>query len=148
MPMRKRGISPVIATVLLIVLVIIIALIIFLWARGLVKEKITKFGTAIELVCQQTSLSAQYSGGKVIITNEGDVPVYGVAVKKQKRGKTETKEELVSLGPGESKKITITEVGGYENLLIVPILLGKSEKGSNKKYTCPDSTGVRVELQQ
>jgi len=40
---KKKGVSPVIATVLLIAMVVVIALIIFLWFRGLTKEAITKF---------------------------------------------------------------------------------------------------------
>ena len=40
---RKKGLSPVIATVLLIGIVIALALIIFLWFRGTMKPAITKF---------------------------------------------------------------------------------------------------------
>ena len=43
--MKKRGLSPVVATVLLIAIVIIIGLIVFLWFRGMTEETITKFGT-------------------------------------------------------------------------------------------------------
>ena len=39
---EKKGVSPIISTVLLIVIVIILAIIILLWSRGFVKEIITK----------------------------------------------------------------------------------------------------------
>ena len=39
--MNKKGVSPVIATVLLIAIVIVIGLIIFLWFRSLTKDALT-----------------------------------------------------------------------------------------------------------
>jgi len=45
---HKKGLSPVIATMLLIAIVVVIGLIIFLWFRGMTEEAITKFdGTNI-----------------------------------------------------------------------------------------------------
>ena len=44
---KKRGLSPVIASVLLILLVLVLASIIFLWARGFIGEQIEKFGEPI-----------------------------------------------------------------------------------------------------
>ena len=50
MVMKKRGVSPVIATILLIGIVIVIALIVFLWLRGMQQEAITKFeGMNVEI---------------------------------------------------------------------------------------------------
>ena len=45
----KRGLSPVIASVLLIALVLVLASIIFMWARGFISEQIEKFGNPVEL---------------------------------------------------------------------------------------------------
>ena len=39
----KKGLSPIIATVLLIVITLIIAMIIFLWAKNFIGEKTKKF---------------------------------------------------------------------------------------------------------
>lgn len=41
---NKRGLSPIIATVLLIFLVLILASIVFLWARGFFSEQLEKGG--------------------------------------------------------------------------------------------------------
>ena len=58
---KKRGVSPVIATVLLISMVVIIGIIIFLWFRGMVGETVTKFGKNIELACEDVVFDASYS---------------------------------------------------------------------------------------
>jgi len=79
---KKKGVSPVIATVLLIAMVVVIALIIFLWFRGLTKEAITKFdGQNIELVCMDVSFEASYSSGVLYIANLGNVPIFGMKMK-------------------------------------------------------------------
>ena len=62
---KKRGISPVIATTLLIALVIIIFVIVFMWFRSTLKPAILKFGENIELACEKVSFSADYSNGKL-----------------------------------------------------------------------------------
>ena len=76
--MRKnRGLSPVIATVLLIAIVIIIGLILFLWFRGITKESVTKFGGEnIELVCDRVQFDADYNAGIFYFSNTGNVPIY------------------------------------------------------------------------
>ncbi|MAG78897.1 hypothetical protein CMI40_00795, partial [Candidatus Pacearchaeota archaeon] len=43
MRINKKGVSPVIATVLLVAIVVIIGLIIFQWFRGMTQESIIKF---------------------------------------------------------------------------------------------------------
>ena len=62
---NRRGLSPVVATVLLIMIVIIIAIIIFLWFRSLAKEAVTKdlgFGEEnIELVCDDVVMDVRYN---------------------------------------------------------------------------------------
>ena len=39
---NKKGVSPVVSTVLLIMIVIILAIIILIWSQGFIKEAITK----------------------------------------------------------------------------------------------------------
>ena len=51
----SRGLSPTMATVLLIGLVILIALIVFLWLRGLSQEAVIKFDKNAELVCDEVN---------------------------------------------------------------------------------------------
>ncbi|OIO43847.1 hypothetical protein AUJ64_01615 [Candidatus Pacearchaeota archaeon CG1_02_39_14] len=147
---EKKGLSPVVATVLLVSVVIVLALIIFLWARGFLSERVQKFDSAIELSCDNVDFVAGVTPDRenLDLKNNGNVPIYGVIVKEIGRGSVEVKEVFGStLNVGESREIDIREldIGSAERLLVVPILLGKS--GSERvSYTCDDSFGYPVEL--
>ena len=151
--MERKGVSPVIATVLLIAIVIVLAVIIFLWARGFVSEKVQKFDQAIELSCDKTSFDAgvyKDGSGKYFldITNQGDIPLYGVVVKRLGKGTVDvTKVFGKTIDVGESAEptqLTMNLEDGDE-LIIVPILLGSS--GDKKvSYTCGDEFGVGVQV--
>src|SRR3989344_838916 len=79
---KKEGVSPVIATVLLVTMVVVIALIIFLWFRGINKEAITKFdGTNVEIICSDVRFDASYSSGVLYVINNGNVPMYSMKMK-------------------------------------------------------------------
>jgi len=100
---NKRGLSPVIATMLLIAIVLVLAIIIFLWARSFVGEKVQKdLGNGpepIETACEKVRFSADVSSGirsdendpsrvtapglTVHVQNDGNVAIYKVQVKKK-----------------------------------------------------------------
>jgi flagellin-like protein len=137
-----RGLSPVIATVLLIVIVIAIALIVFIWIRGMIGDSVTKFnGRNIELVCDEVSFQASYSDGTLYISNPGNVPIFGMSVKVVGDGTHITEDLRVksSLWP----EAGLNQGGTFEDALIFngeeitlyPILLGDSDQG-RKTYVC------------
>jgi len=144
---RKRGISPVIATVLLIAIVVILAVIIFLWARGFVAEKAQKFGRAVELSCAEVnfesgvffdSVAGQYY---LDIVNRGDIPLYGFEVKELSTGSVIVKETAIAtVTIGKSISIPIGDVASGTDLLIVPVILGETDAGK-VAHTCPDNLG-------
>lgn len=149
--MKKRGLSPVVATALLIAIVVVLALIIFLWARGFLSERVQKFGSAIEQACDKVDFQAGYfddnGDDKIDIVNRGDVPLYGVVVKEAGKGSVNVKENFgATLNIGESKIVDIDELSSNtQSLLVVPILLGKA--GSERvSYTCDDSFGYPINL--
>lgn len=150
--LEKKGVSPVIATVLLIALVIIIAVIIFLWFRGMTKEAITKYGgTNVELVCDEVSFDADYDGTnkKIYISNTGNIPIYDMKVKIYRERSYETKS--IANWP----ETGINQGGGFEGgfdageankIVLIPVLLGESERGK-RAHTCEeDFHGVEVEV--
>ncbi len=149
--MKKRGVSPIIATILLIALVLVIALIVFQWMRGFTKEAITKFeGANIELVCEDVNFDASYSDGTLTLSNLGNVPIYGFNVKTEYSGGHETNDlettnpdwdglsqggifsEYVSI-PSETTKITL-----------IPILLGVNKDGEQKTQACDERQGNEI----
>jgi FlaG/FlaF family flagellin (archaellin) len=152
--MSKKGVSPVVATVLLISIVLVIGLIIFLWARGFVAEEGTKFGKNVKLVCEEISFKASYSGGNLNIINEGNVPIFRVKVKILQGAGYSTKDITdlssswpdVGLNQGESFSGSIgSEVSGAEKIKIIPVLLAETNKGE-RVYTCDEQFGYEFEL--
>lgn len=158
MKKRLKGLSPVIATVLLITMVVVIALIVFFWIKGMTQEAITKFGDQnIQLVCGQVSFDASYTGSTLYITNPGNVPIFGMNVKVIGEGSHETLDlreqsnwpEIglnqggVFSDEGFSEKITV--FNGNE-IVLIPVLLGESESG-RKTYVCDEGQyGKYIEL--
>jgi flagellin-like protein len=141
---RKKGVSPVIATVLLVALVVVIALIIFLFMRGIGEEAITKFGSEnIKLACQKVDFEASYSDGALAISNLGEVPIFDMKVKLEKGGNYETKKikdissnwSSSGLIQGGVALITL-DTAGVEKITITPILVGKTKGGAKKSYAC------------
>ncbi len=86
--MKRRGVSPVIATVLLVLIAIIIAGIVYVWAKNFVGEKTLKFNQAIELSCPDIKFQAEAfaSQNEVNIVNQGNVPLYGMEISKKGLG--------------------------------------------------------------
>jgi flagellin-like protein len=137
--MRDKGVSPVIATVLLIAMVVVIGMIIFLWFQGMTQESITKFeGTNIELVCDDVSYDASYSGGELSIVNNGNVPIYRMKMKVVDGGSYDTTdlEGFDGLSQGGSFSGGIS-VGSATNIILIPVLLGNSESGK-RTYVCEE----------
>lgn len=149
---EKTALSPVIATVLLISIVVVIGTIIFLWARGFVKEEGTKFGKNIKFSCEDVEFEATYDSPQMSIVNSGNVPVYRVKLKMSSEGGFETKELTDSnqwpefgIKQGETYSGSVTLLGNPDKVLVIPILIGNSGSGQ-KIYTCEDKYGYEIQL--
>lgn len=144
--MKKKGVSPVIASVLLIGMVVALALIIFIWMRGFTQEVITKFdGQNVELSCENIQLDASYSSGELSISNRGNVPVFNAKLKVSSVSGTVTKNLRDSsedwprygLNPGDAFLGNIEGLSG-DKIILIPLLLGNSENGK-KLFSCEES---------
>ena len=149
----ERGLSPVIATVLLVAMVVVIALIIFLWFRGLTEEAVTKFGgTNIKLVCRDVQFDVSYLGGVLSLSNIGNVPIFGIKAKISSQGSYETKD-LRDLGDnwlevglpqgGVFTEDLSGEFSGVDDVVLIPVLRGKAERGE-KAYVCDEQYGKEI----
>jgi flagellin-like protein len=139
---ERRGVSPIIATVLLIGMVVALALIVFVWMRSFTQETITKFdGENIELACEDVQFQATYStNGYISVSNIGNVPIYDMRVTTSDAGgyesekMSETGDDWPSTGlnPGDA-----SEVGTFfgNEVSVIPILLGNSENGK-RTFAC------------
>jgi FlaG/FlaF family flagellin (archaellin) len=150
MKKRFKGLSPVIATVLLITIVIIIALIVFLWIRGMTEEAITKFGNQnIQLVCGQVVFEASYNqNAGLAIRNPGTVPIFGMNVKVVAEGSHQTLDlrdnpnwPTIGLNTGGAFSDPAFSQEGLllnaNEIVLVPVLIGESESG-RKTYACDE----------
>jgi flagellin-like protein len=131
----KKAISPVITTVLMIVLVVILASIIFIWAKGFIKEQISKTvgeeSRPIDEACSAVNLEASVSAEGVAISNTGNIPVKKIGVRIS--GKITPMD--ANLAPGSSIDLALSSTSG--EVILIPILLGKGTKDAIKEYYCP-----------
>jgi flagellin-like protein len=150
---RKRGISPVIATVLLIAMIVVIGLIVFVWFQNIIQEEGTKFGKNVNLVCGDVSFDTDYDSysGTLSISNNGNVPIFGMKIKISGEGSHTTKDlkEISSSWPdlglnqGGTFSEKISETSSAEEIKIIPVLMGISE-GKNKIFICEEQYGQDI----
>jgi len=154
MKKMKRGLSPVIATILLVGLVIMIGVIIFFWFKNMQREAITKFGeTNIELVCDEVRFDASYSSDpsdQIYLSNKGNVPISSFKVKKSREGSYETEdiEDITDWEVGLNEGRTFSSgivIGNYDEITLIPVLLGNSKNGY-RSFVCGDRYGHPIEI--
>jgi flagellin-like protein len=157
---KKKSLSPIIATVLLIGIVVAIGLIVFAWMRGFVKEEGTKFGENVRLVCQDPALqfkaSYNFSNGNLKIINSGNIPIFQVDIKVymsngyQTKGITDFPSNnwpSTGLKSGEPFYGNIGTFSGVTKIVIIPILISTTSSGKNEIYTCDETYGYQISLQ-
>jgi len=143
---NKRGLSPMVSTVLLIVIIVIIAIIILIWGRGFIKEKLLKFTKPIENVCSDVSVKPFVNKDDSYgFTNNGNVAIYQIDLKKLERGKSTITRIPESVIPGASIILGDDYLSGnVEEIKIIPVLLGKTSSGKTKEYTCPEINAMAI----
>ena len=143
---RKRGLSPVIATVLLVGLVVVSGLIIFVWFRGLTQEAVTKFDRNIQLVCKDVKFDASYDGTELDLVNRASTPIYGFSVKKIfADGEYETvdirnEDDWPDNGLLGSAAITLgIDLGSATDVTLTPVLAGTTQNGEQTSFACDEN---------
>ena len=160
--MFKKGVSPVVATVLLIVIVIVLATIIFIWARGFLSESATKGDRVVESSCEDINFEVQIAssasqcnngnGWAIDINNIGNIPIYGIKVLKYDDS-TGSIDDLAladetfvggTVTVGRSSYVCMAgTLSTGDKFRIIPKLL--AEKESRKiAYTCPEKDGQTI----
>jgi flagellin-like protein len=145
---KKKGLSPVVASALLIMLVLLLALIIFLWARGFISERIEKFGRPIGELCKSVDFRANLirdSGGDdtLEIVNRGNVNINSIEIRVSKGGNSEVQEYdfLINSGKSLSKNVHLRmkDKTYPTKIEILPVLVGNVKGGTvNKPFVCID----------
>jgi len=160
---EKKGLSPVIATVLLIAMVIVIGIIVFIWMKGSIQEVIYKFGDQnIELACDSVAFEAEYYSdvNSIYVINNGDVPIKDFKVQAVDKGNKYTfnlgEKSLLSGGlftgitSGQGEEVGIggedDDLSTSDKLIIIPILEGRTSQGESKNYVCDERYGMEVTI--
>ena len=143
---KRKAISPVVATVLLIAMAIVIGVIVILWTRGLISESIIKFGKNVELVCGEVQFEASYTEPVLYISNIGTVPIHDFKIKIFEDGSHSSEDLDLILGQGQTNSIPLDLSADVEKIILIPVLLGSSDEGE-KIFVCDDQYGLEISLQ-
>jgi flagellin-like protein len=141
----RKGLSPVIASILLILLVVVLAAMIFLWARGFISEQIEKFGQPVDTLCASTEFDVEIynddSSYVMEVVNRGNVGLFQLDIKKVKGGDSEYGKFKFSVDAGDSKShevnLDMEDGSKPDEVIIYPALVGTVVgKSTNKVFTC------------
>ncbi len=142
---KKKAVTPVIATVLLIAITIVLFIIIFMFGRGFIGEALQKQGSPIEQKCNEIKLESSYSNGRLEILNSGNIPIYGFDVyaeagrqnRKTVNFKADLEENKNILKIGRMGTFTLSLDFNPNTMRIYPIILAeKDDSGTPTEYTC------------
>jgi len=142
--MKKRGLSPVVATVGLIAITIALFIILFLWSRSFMKEKVLKFDSPVEDMCEDVSWNVNLnSNGEISISNRGNVNIWKIMVVEYPPGRKivnfyyASNIPDTSLSGGSAANFSITLNPSTKKVEVYPVLLGKGEKSKKVyEYVC------------
>lgn len=147
---KKKAVSPIIATVLLIMIVIVLAIIILLWATGFVKEAITKDVAGVtkkaDQFCSEISIETSIGTNSITIKNNGNIPIYAFNAKLSNvNGETLTQRVDGPLNAGNSINLVLSQdYSSYEEVKLIPILLGKTKSGATQEVECSSRDAIVV----
>ncbi len=132
---NKKGLSPIVATVLLVSIAVVLAGIIFFWAYSFIGESVTKNGQAVDQVCKDVTFEAGPSSEGISIKNTGDIPIWGVQVLKKGSGDLTEVQDFSDTGikSGETAEVSLGDDSG--EFIVSPVLMGETET-ERKKYIC------------
>lgn len=155
---EKKGLSPVVATVLLIVLALVLVVIIFAWARTWIGEKIEKdLGAGPEVIesfCKDVEFIAEANKGTgtIDVNNIGNIPLYGVEISKRESSSVKSMGGVrfsdgagLPRGSGDSVEFDLSGVVSGDELIVTPVLLGETDE-YKKTFVCAEEYGVSAEV--
>lgn len=151
----KRGIAPIVATVLLISLTVILAGIIFIWAKNFFPEQIQKLGEPAENYCNQVQFDAEYDApkGEISVINRGNVPLYGVSLSKKSIASGSVEkidnyyDNIYVVGVGETNSYAVSGISAGDEVIVTPVILGEKSTGERKGFECSDSSAISVSIE-
>lgn len=142
----KKGLSPVVASVLLVALTIVIAGIIFIWAKGFIDANISKGGEKIENLCNAVDYDVARieNTDEIEVINRGNINIYHLDIKMyDSDGNSEVGKFKFNIDAGSSKTgeiyLYMKDGSRPEKITVYPALIGTVEgKPVNRIFTCTE----------
>jgi len=132
----KRGLSPVIASVLMILMVVVLASMVFLWAQAFFENQTENSELSAREVCSYVSFNVILDDGNILeIVNRGNINISAFEVKMYSDGNSEIVEIDVGVPAGKSirQEVDLGDINFFDEIEIFPVLNGES---SEKQFTC------------
>lgn len=130
----KKGVSPLIATVLLIGFIVALVAVVMLWGKGFVMERAQKEGSLAkkQLACTNVKIDVKQRGSDMFLINKGIEPIDGLIIR---RG-----NNIVQCKPGSKKcdfdklkqleEFEIQNIVGNGDIDIIPALIPEGGVGA------------------
>jgi len=139
---KKKGISPLIATVLLIGFVVALVMLVMLWGKNYIEELAAKRGALAQKQneCQSVEIgvkSAQLQGtvATLVIENQKDIAIDKFVFRGMIGDDSQVVENYIKLGSLEVSQYEVDfGTGGIEKVDIIPSL----KAGKDKYVPCSD----------
>jgi flagellin-like protein len=136
---KKRGLSPVVATVLLILMVVVVVSMIFVWARGFFEDQTEGSERPVGELCSSVDFIANIVVGGLEIVNRGNVDIDGFEVKKSLNGLSEIEKINTGVLVGDSlieSTFTIDMEDGASTPESIEMFAVLKESSSENTFTC------------
>ena len=134
---KNKGLSPVIASVLMILLVLVLVTIIFSWARGFMSEKTEDSELSAGKLCSYVDFSVMIidGGAGLEFVNRGNINISSFEIKMYSGGESEIIEIDVAVpaGASASKELGLGDVSSFDKIEIFPMLKGAT---NGKLFVC------------
>ena len=125
----KAGISPVVATVLLITIALVVIAIIWIWASRSIQDGETKFGTQLSQACAKLNIDVSISAGNVDVVNSETQFALEDIILKDNDGDLH-RCNLGPVSPGASESVAVSnceEISADDVKSIIPVLKGDDD---------------------
>ena len=134
---NQKGLSPVIASVLLILMVVALVVIIFSWSRAFITNQTEGSELSVEKLCSAVNFNVMFNSedNTLEIINKGDINISTFEIKKYLDGDSEIVKIDVSVPAGKSA-ITIIDLGiisSFDDIEVYPVL---KKTADGKSFTC------------
>jgi len=126
---NKKGISPLIATVLLIGFAVALAAVVMTWGGGFIKKTTEETGTTAEktMMCARLNLRIESVNceGKITLSNNNDIKVEKVVFRFfDKDGSFIGKTEEGAINPYDVEEFTLNSLSRSYKVQVIPTLEG------------------------